>query len=109
MDIIGKTVLITGASSGIGEAIAKTAAAKGARVLLLARSTHFLKRVASEITAQRGMAIPFTVDLSDAAAVAAGPTPGQSLLPVPGVPGQAVGVAKVHSLQPVGGAAVAAW
>ncbi len=71
MDIIGKTVLITGASSGIGEAIAKTAAAKGARVLLLARSTHFLKRVASEITAQRGMAIPFTVDLSDAAAVAA--------------------------------------
>lgn len=71
MDINGKTVLITGASSGIGEATAKTAAAKGARVLLLARSTHLLKRVASEITVQRGTAIPFTVDLSDAAAVAA--------------------------------------
>ena len=54
MNINGKTILISGASSGIGEATARTAAAGRAKVLLLARSTHPLQKVASGITAWEG-------------------------------------------------------
>ncbi len=43
---MSKLVLVTGASSGIGEATAKLYAENGARVLLLARSEERLGRVA---------------------------------------------------------------
>lgn len=58
--LAGATALVTGASRGIGEAVARAAAAAGARVHLLARSAQALARVAGEL---RGRA--WTADLLD--------------------------------------------
>jgi short-subunit dehydrogenase len=66
-----KLVLITGASSGIGEATAKRYAASGARVLLLARNAERLDLVASAVKRAGGTAAGFPVDLADADAVEA--------------------------------------
>jgi short-subunit dehydrogenase len=72
MQIKSKTVLITGASSGIGAAIAKAMSQAGAdRVLLLARSEQRLHKVAGEIEATGGTAAVYPVDLSDPDAVQA--------------------------------------
>jgi NADP-dependent 3-hydroxy acid dehydrogenase YdfG len=49
MNLRGKVMLITGASSGIGAATARAAACEGAYVLLLARSQEKLDRLAEEI------------------------------------------------------------
>lgn len=50
MDAVkGKTVLITGASRGIGEAAARAFAAAGARVVLAARDTAAVTRIAAEL------------------------------------------------------------
>jgi len=65
-----KLVLVTGASSGIGEATAKRYGAGGAHVLLLARSAERLGAVAEAIRKAGGTATPYLVDLSDAAAIA---------------------------------------
>ena len=67
--LAGRTVLITGASSGIGEATALAVAAKGARVLLVARRQSELDRVRSEIEARGGTASSYVADLSDPHAV----------------------------------------
>lgn len=64
-----KLVLVTGASSGIGEAAAKLYGANGAHVLLLARNSDRLDRVAEAIRRSGGTATPYPVDLSRAAAV----------------------------------------
>lgn len=56
----GKTVLITGASRGIGAAAAREFAAKGARVALLARSAEALADIAKEL-GEAGLAIPCDV------------------------------------------------
>ena len=50
----GKVVLITGASSGIGEGTARVLAAHGARVVLGARRTDRLETIAREIASQGG-------------------------------------------------------
>jgi short-subunit dehydrogenase len=72
MKIESKTVLVTGASSGIGAAIAKAMSRAGAEhVLLLARSEPGLGKVAGEIEAAGGRASVYPVDLSDPAAVQA--------------------------------------
>jgi uncharacterized protein len=65
-----KLVLVTGASSGIGEATAKRYGAAGAHVLLLARSAERLGAVAEDIRRAGGSATPYLIDLSDAAAIA---------------------------------------
>ncbi len=71
MEIKDTIALVTGASSGIGEATAKAFARQGSRlVLLLARTEAQLQRVAREIADEGGSALPFPVDLSDAQAVA---------------------------------------
>jgi dehydrogenase/reductase SDR family protein 7B len=49
MKFDGKIVWITGASSGIGEALAKAFAAQGAHIILSGRRTEALKRVAADI------------------------------------------------------------
>jgi short-subunit dehydrogenase len=66
MEIRGNTVLVTGASSGMGAAIAKAMAQAGAaEVLLLARNEGALAKVAADITAADGKARIYPVDLSD--------------------------------------------
>lgn len=67
---MSKLVLVTGASSGIGEATAKLYAENGARVLLLARSEERLVRVAEAIGRHGGAASAFPVDLASPGAVA---------------------------------------
>ena len=65
----GKRVLITGASSGIGEAGAELFAQKGAEVIIVARRADLLQEVADRITADGGTATAVPCDLSDLDAV----------------------------------------
>jgi len=54
LQLEGKTALVTGASQGIGRAIAKLLAAEGVRVAIMARRTDLLGEVAGEIEAAGG-------------------------------------------------------
>jgi short-subunit dehydrogenase len=67
--IDGKVVLITGASSGIGEATAHAIAHKGGRVILVARSAAKLEKLTQEIIREGNSAEFFVTDLSDPKAV----------------------------------------
>lgn len=60
----GRRVLVTGASSGVGEATAHAFAAAGAHVTLVARTAETLSAVAGEITEYGGAADYLTGDLS---------------------------------------------
>jgi short-subunit dehydrogenase len=71
MELAGKTALITGASQGLGAATARAMAARGARVLLLARTEEKLRGVADSIEAAGGAAEVHPVDLSDLDALVA--------------------------------------
>ena len=64
-----KTILITGASSGIGEATARLLANAGAKVLLVARTEDTLRQCAEQITQAGGKAFYYPTDLSDVLAV----------------------------------------
>lgn len=63
----GKTIMITGASSGIGAAAARLFAAQGAHVVLMARRADLLKSLADELVAggARAIAVPGDVTLAD--------------------------------------------
>jgi len=67
----GKIALVTGASQGIGEAIAKRLAAQGATVVCAARTLRKLQEVADAITSAGGKADVVVADLSDGASVRA--------------------------------------
>ncbi|MDZ7912595.1 MAG: SDR family NAD(P)-dependent oxidoreductase [Rhodococcus sp. (in: high G+C Gram-positive bacteria)] len=69
VDLSGKTVLLTGASSGIGEAVAYALADRGARVIAVARNEDALARVCGAITASGGEAYTVTADMADADSV----------------------------------------
>lgn len=69
MDLKNKIVLITGASSGIGEAFANLIASEGAKLILQARSTDKLDALVKEINEKGGEAFSFPTDLTDAKAV----------------------------------------
>ena len=64
-----KLVLITGASSGIGAALAKRYGRAGAHVLLLARNAGRLAAVAGAIRQGGGSATAYAIDLADARAI----------------------------------------
>jgi len=63
--IHGKVVVITGASSGLGEATARELSARGAFVVLGARRMDRLKKLAGELTAAGGTAIAIETDVTD--------------------------------------------
>ncbi|HEY0769815.1 MAG TPA: SDR family oxidoreductase [Sphingobacteriaceae bacterium] len=63
--IKGKVVAISGASSGIGEAIARHLAKRGASVVLGARRTDRLDKIKHEIVADGGSAAIFSLDVTD--------------------------------------------
>ncbi len=65
----GKTVLITGASSGIGLTVAHRLADAGAHVLLVSRTKETLDQVKAEIESRGGKASVFPCDLNDMEAI----------------------------------------
>jgi NAD(P)-dependent dehydrogenase (short-subunit alcohol dehydrogenase family) len=67
----GRIVLITGGSSGIGEAAAKKIAEAGGEVVLVARTPENLEKVADEIRSDGGIAHVYPCDLADMDAIAA--------------------------------------
>jgi NAD(P)-dependent dehydrogenase (short-subunit alcohol dehydrogenase family) len=69
--VAGATVLVTGASFGIGEATARKLADAGATVLLAARSGDRLDEIAQAISDSGGQAVSYPADLSDEDAVTA--------------------------------------
>nr|WP_155905693.1 MULTISPECIES: SDR family oxidoreductase [unclassified Mycolicibacterium] len=69
VDLTGKRIVLTGASSGIGEAAAAKFARLGATVVIVARRADLLDKVAARITTGGGDAIARACDLSDLDAV----------------------------------------
>jgi NADP-dependent 3-hydroxy acid dehydrogenase YdfG len=63
-NIAGKVIVITGASSGMGEAAARHLAAKGASVALAARRTDRIETVAAEINQAGGKALAVATDVT---------------------------------------------
>jgi len=65
MDVSGKTVLLTGATGGLGQAIARAFAARGARLVLTGRRTDVLEPLAAELDARTiavDLSVPEEVD-----------------------------------------------
>lgn len=60
-----RVAIITGASSGIGEATARCLGRAGFTVVLAARRAELLERIAAEITQDGGCAVPMATDLAD--------------------------------------------
>ncbi|MEE6135366.1 SDR family oxidoreductase [Mycobacterium sp. 050128] len=69
IDLDGKRILLTGASSGIGEAGAERLAEQGATVVVVARRRDLLDALADRITAAGGTALSIPCDVSDMDAV----------------------------------------
>jgi 3-oxoacyl-[acyl-carrier protein] reductase len=65
----GKVVLVTGAASGMGRAIAHLFADEGARVAVTDRDARGVDAVAGEIVDAGGLATGWTLDVADAAAI----------------------------------------
>lgn len=69
MKLQGRAVLVTGASRGLGAELARQAAARGARVVAVARHAAELERVVGEIRAHGGEAHALTGDVGDKTAI----------------------------------------
>src|SRR6185436_13383677 len=65
MDLSNKAVLVTGGSKGLGAALARTFAGRGARVVVAARSGDELEAVAADIRSRGGVAHAVTADVGD--------------------------------------------
>src|SRR6195256_6773720 len=64
LDLKSKTAVVTGASIGIGRAIAKGLALEGVRVVAVARRKDLLEKLAQEVKAEKGAAvIPLEQDI----------------------------------------------
>ncbi|CAG6397321.1 SDR family oxidoreductase [Streptomyces cocklensis] len=70
-NLSGRTAVVTGAASGMGEATARLLAAQGAKVALLARRAERLDTLAEKIAADGGQALAVTADVTDDASVRA--------------------------------------
>ncbi|MFN2442114.1 MAG: SDR family oxidoreductase [Thermoanaerobaculia bacterium] len=69
MDHAGEVVVITGASAGVGRAVARAFAARGAKIGLLARGTDGLEGAKSDVEYLGGEAIAIPTDVADAVQV----------------------------------------
>ncbi|MDD2058560.1 SDR family oxidoreductase [Pseudomonas sp. GD03860] len=69
--LTGKTVLVTGASSGIGAHLARLASDSGARVVLAARRIERLQQAAEALCAEGRQALAVALDVTDRASVEA--------------------------------------
>ena len=72
LDLSGKTVLVTGASSGLGRHFAGALAQAGAVVVVAARRREELESLVAEISAKGGKASAVVMDVTDLASVKAG-------------------------------------
>lgn len=63
----GQVVVVTGASAGIGRALALLLAAQGARMVIAARRAERLEQLAVECRARGGEVLPIPTDVSDEA------------------------------------------
>ena len=70
-DLTGQVAVVTGGGTGIGEGIAKAYAGAGAAVVVAARRTEPIERVAAEIVAAGGQAIAVQTDVTDRAQLVA--------------------------------------
>jgi NAD(P)-dependent dehydrogenase (short-subunit alcohol dehydrogenase family) len=70
-DLTGRVAVVTGGGQGIGEGIAKNLAKAGAAVVVAARHTDRIDRVAADINASGGRALAVTTDVTDRAALIA--------------------------------------
>ncbi|MEO8553602.1 MAG: SDR family oxidoreductase, partial [Kofleriaceae bacterium] len=67
--LLGTTAVVTGASRGIGRAIAKRLSEAGADLALWARDREALESLANELAARGRLAKAFVVDVTDSAAI----------------------------------------
>ena len=68
-DLTGKAAIITGASKGIGEAVARGLAAFGAKVVVSSRKQEAVEAVAKSIQAEGGEALAVAAHMGDASAI----------------------------------------
>jgi short-subunit dehydrogenase len=66
-DLIGRRVLLTGGSSGIGRSVAEQLAQAGSRVAVVARSADKLESLAKILTSRGGEAVAIVADITSAA------------------------------------------
>jgi NAD(P)-dependent dehydrogenase (short-subunit alcohol dehydrogenase family) len=76
----GRTVLVTGASSGLGRRFALSLSGWGAKVVLAARRMDRLQDLLAQITAAGGSAVAVAMDVQDEASVKAGFDAGEAAL-----------------------------
>jgi len=69
MKLSGKTIVITGASQGLGEEVAYQSAREGARIVLIARTEKLLNNVKETIIKEGGRADYYVCDIRDTGAV----------------------------------------
>jgi NAD(P)-dependent dehydrogenase (short-subunit alcohol dehydrogenase family) len=69
MELRGKAVLVTGASRGLGRALARELAARGARLALVARGAEALDEAVAEIRAAGGVAHAIAADVGEKRAI----------------------------------------
>ncbi len=65
LDLSGKSILITGATSGLGHHFAKIMSAAGARVIVTGRRVDRLEALCAEIDGAGGQAVPYALDVTD--------------------------------------------
>lgn len=69
MQVRGRGIVITGGSRGLGEALGRALAARGAKVVLVARAREPLEAVAASIRAEGGVAHAIPADVGDKEAI----------------------------------------
>jgi NAD(P)-dependent dehydrogenase (short-subunit alcohol dehydrogenase family) len=79
LQLVGKRALVTGASTGIGVAIAEVLAREGARVLVHGRNLVRVNAVVDLIASKGGQAMPITGDLATDDAAGSIQTPNRLL------------------------------